>query len=52
MDEKWMGFVRHALNTMGALLMAWGLTDEATWGTVMGSLMVLVPFVWSWMSKA
>lgn len=51
MDDKWLGFVRHVLNSVGAFAMAYGVMDEATWATIMGAMMTLVPFVWSWVSK-
>jgi hypothetical protein len=51
MDEKMMGVVRHVLTAVGAVAVYFGFTDDATWVTVMGSLMVMVPMVWSWMSK-
>jgi hypothetical protein len=51
MDERMMGVVRHVLTAVGAVAVYFGWTDDATWVTVMGSLMVMVPMVWSWMSK-
>lgn len=50
-DPKWDGVIRHVLNTVGAVMLAFGVMDEATWMKVMGAISVLVPFVWSWMSK-
>lgn len=52
MDEKWMGFWRHAMNTVGALVMGYGLMDEATWITVSGAILTLIPYVWSWAAKS
>lgn len=52
MDEKKMGVVRHVLTAVGAVAAYMGWTDDATWATIMGSLMVMVPMVWSWMAKA
>lgn len=51
MDEKKLGVIRHVLTAAGAVMVYMGWTDDATWTTVMGSLMVMVPMVWSWMSK-
>lgn len=52
MDEKWMGVVRHVVNTAGAFMMAVGFMDEAMWAQVSGALMVLIPMAWSWKAKA
>jgi hypothetical protein len=51
MDEKVMGVVRHVLTAVGAVVTYMGWTDDATWVTVMGSLMTMLPFMWSWISK-
>jgi hypothetical protein len=51
MDEKTMGVVRHILTAIGAVVVYAGWTDDQTWMTVMGSLMTMIPFMWSWMSK-
>ena len=51
MDEKLMGVVRHVLTAVGAVLVYVGYTDEGTWTTTMGGIMMVVPVVWSWMSK-
>jgi hypothetical protein len=51
MDEKLMGIVRHALGTVGMLVVYYGYSDDATWIAVTGAVMTFVPFVWSWMAK-
>jgi hypothetical protein len=51
MDDKMMGVVRHILTAVGAIVTYMGWTDDATWVTVMGSLMTMIPFMWSWVSK-
>lgn len=51
MSEQMMGVVRHVLTAVGAVLGYTGFVDDATWTTVMGSLMVMIPMVWSWMAK-
>jgi hypothetical protein len=51
MDEKLMGIVRHALGTVGMLVVYYGYSDDATWVAVSGAIMTFIPFVWSWMSK-
>jgi hypothetical protein len=52
MDEKWMGVWRHLLTTVGAVMTTLGILDEATWITISGAILTLIPFAWSWMSKA
>jgi hypothetical protein len=51
MNEKLMGVLRHILTAVGAVVVYMGWTDDATWVTVMGSLMTMIPFMWSWVSK-
>jgi hypothetical protein len=51
MTEQWMGAVRHVLTAVGAVMVAMGYMDNAMWTTIMGAMMTLVPFVWSWKSK-
>jgi hypothetical protein len=51
MDDKMMGVVRHVLTAVGAVVVYMGWTDDQTWMTVMGSLLTMIPFMWSWMSK-
>jgi hypothetical protein len=52
MDEKTAGMVRHVLTSVGGLLVMMGYTDEGTMTTVVGSLMVILGFAWSYMAKA
>jgi len=49
--EVWMGFVRHMLTMVGGLLIAKGWLDESTMPEVLGAVMTLVGFVWSYMQK-
>jgi hypothetical protein len=51
MTEQWMGVVRHVLTAVGAVMVAMGYMDDTMWTTIMGAMMTLVPFVWSWKSK-
>ena len=51
-DPKWDGVIRHVLTAVGAVVVTMGFMDEATWMKVMGSVATLIPFVWSWVSKA
>ena len=49
--EVWMGFVRHVLTMLGGVFIAKGWVTEAMWPELLGSVMVLVGFVASMMSK-
>jgi hypothetical protein len=51
MSEKTAGMIRHVLTAMGGLMVMMGYTDEMTVATVVGAIMTLVGFSWSWMSK-
>jgi hypothetical protein len=51
MTDQWMGVVRHVLTAVGSFMVAMGYMDNAMWATIMGAMMTLVPFVWSWKSK-
>ncbi len=50
--EVWMGFVRHLLTMMGGVLIAKGWLDESTMPELLGAVMTIVGFVWSYMQKA
>jgi hypothetical protein len=51
MDEKMMGVVRHVLTAVGAVAVYMGMTDDATWLSISGSIATLAAFAWSWMAK-
>jgi hypothetical protein len=51
MSEQTAGMVRHVLTSLGGLLVMMGYTDEGTMTTVVGSLMVILGFAWSWVAK-
>jgi hypothetical protein len=51
MTEHTAGMVRHVLTSVGGLLVMLGYTDEMTMATVVGAIMTLVGFVWSWRAK-
>ena len=51
MTEHTAGMVRHVLTSLGGLMVMLGYTDEMTMATVVGAIMTLVGFVWSWKSK-
>jgi hypothetical protein len=52
MDEKTAGMVRHVLTSIGGLLVMAGYTDEMTMMTVVGAIMTIAGFAWSYMAKA
>jgi hypothetical protein len=49
--EIMMGFVRHALTLGAGLLIAKGYADESTVNEVVGAVMTLVGFGWSYFHK-
>ena len=51
MNEKIKGLIRHILTFLGGYLVTSGLIDEATLTEVVGGLMTLIGFVWSFLSK-
>jgi archaeosine-15-forming tRNA-guanine transglycosylase len=51
MDERTAGMVRHVLTSVGGLVVMMGYADEATVLTMVGAVMTLIGFVWSWMAK-
>lgn len=46
-----LGSVRHALSTLGAIFATYGYIDEAEVGVVVGAVMTVVGFVWSFVDK-
>jgi hypothetical protein len=51
MTDHTAGMVRHVLTSVGGLLVMMGYTDEMTMATVVGAVMTILGFTWSWMSK-
>jgi len=51
MDEKIKGLVRHALTVAGTVLVTKGVIDEAMLTEVVGAVITLTSFVWSFISK-
>jgi hypothetical protein len=52
MSDKTAGMVRHVLTSIGGLMVMAGYTDEMTMATVVGAIMTLAGFVWSYMAKS
>lgn len=44
-------FVRHVLTLFGGILIANGWIDEATWTELMGSILVIFAYGWSYVDK-
>ena len=51
MDEKIKGILRHILTFAGGYLVTAGIIDEALLMEVVGALITLTGFVWSFISK-
>ena len=51
MNEKITGLVRHILTFLGGYLITQGIIDEATLQEVVGAIITLGGFIWSWTSK-
>lgn len=51
MNEKITGLVRHILTFLGGYLITDGIIDESTLQEVVGSIITLGGFIWSWTSK-
>lgn len=50
MNPKLMGQLRHALTALGGVAVAYGVMDEETLAQIVGAVVTLVGFIWSWMS--
>ena len=51
MNDKIKGLLRHALTFVGGYLVADGLIDEVVLEEVVGAIITLTGFVWSFISK-
>jgi len=51
MSDKISGLLRHILTFVGGYLVTSGIIDEAMLMEVVGAIITLVGFVWSWKSK-
>jgi len=52
MNDKVKGLLRHVLTFLGGYLVTKGIIDEATLSEVVGSIITLTGFVWSWLDKS
>ena len=51
MSEKLSGLVRHVLTFLGGFLITKGVIDEATLQEVIGAIITISGFIWSFTSK-
>lgn len=51
MNDKIAGLLRHILTFVGGYLVTAGIIDEQMLTEVVGAIITLVGFVWSWTSK-
>jgi len=51
MSEKVYSVIRHILSFAGGVLITKGIIDEAGLEEVVGSLMTMIAFGWSWYNK-
>jgi hypothetical protein len=50
-QEQTLGIIRHFLSGLGSIAIYKGWIDEATMLEILGSVMVLISFGWSALSK-
>ena len=50
-NDKITGLLRHILTFVGGYLVTAGIIDEQMLTEVVGAIITLVGFVWSWTSK-
>jgi hypothetical protein len=51
MNDKVAGLIRHGLTFIGGYLVTDGIIDESTLTEVVGAIITLVGFIWSWKAK-
>ena len=51
MNEKIKGLLRHILTFLGGYLVTSGIIDEAILSEVVGAIITITGFVWSWIGK-
>lgn len=51
MSDKVAGLIRHVLTFLGGYLVTKGIIDEGTLQEVIGAIITLSGFVWSFISK-
>lgn len=52
MNDKITGLIRHILTFIGGYLVTQGIIDETMLTEVVGAIITLVGFAWSWKDKA
>lgn len=50
-QEQILGFIRHGLTLFGGIFITNGVLDEAMLGEIVGALMTLIGFGWSFIAK-
>jgi len=51
MNDKIKGLLRHVLTFAGGYLVTQGIIDEQTLTEIVGAVITLAGFVWSWIDK-
>ena len=51
MNDKIQGLLRHILTFVGGYLVTSGIIDEAILSEVVGAIITITGFVWSWLGK-
>jgi hypothetical protein len=51
MNDKVKGLLRHVLTFLGGYLVTQGIVDEAVLSEVVGAVITITGFVWSWLDK-
>jgi hypothetical protein len=51
MSDKISGLLRHILTFVGGYLVTSGIIDEAILSEVVGAIITIIGFVWSWVGK-
>ena len=51
MNDKIQGLLRHILTFIGGYLVTSGIIDEAILSEVVGAIITITGFVWSWLGK-
>jgi hypothetical protein len=51
MNDKIKGLIRHILTFLGGYLVTQGIIDEQTLTEIVGAVITIIGFVWSWTEK-
>lgn len=51
LKQSFLGFVRHALTTVGGAVVATGYVGEDEWQAILGGLVAAVGVLWSFLDK-